>query len=337
MTDTTPHSKHNAAIDHLLSLALDPGSSGTFHAALELIRSAPADSLEIDPSGTAHELLGLGVQLQDRTRHDARNRHPAGEGLPNPLTREDVKSAVTEALESVTVKTIREPLGRTYNISTVTKSAISEENAARVARVASVNEAQQSQRAARDRHPAGKGLSPSATRNAQNAFVAGHLMGLSFSPDQATREAALALAAALPILDLELTDRAKDLSQCNIENLGIRLAAPDHVVDALDRVTSDDSIVRQVIRNLLHETSPSVDGCGDPTVGEAESVGDASVSSTDKVDDPEILARYDRALNMIAISVDGEDDVYFPRDDAFSFMDDIARALEVQAKLGGAA
>ena len=61
------------------------------------------------------------------------------------------------------------------------------------------------------------------------------------------------------------------------------------------------------------------------------------MSSTEKVDDPRISARYDRPLNMIAISVDGEDDVYLPRDGAFTFSDEIAEALEVQAKLGGAA
>ncbi|WP_341513674.1 hypothetical protein AAC389_15855 [Rhodococcus qingshengii] len=88
---------------------------------------------------------------------------------------------------------------------------------------------------------------------------------------------------------------------------------------------------------VTHKTSPSVDGCGDPTVGETGSVGGTSVSSTEKVDDPRISARYDRPLNMIAISVDGEDDVYLPRDGAFTFSDEIAQALEVQAKLGGAA
>ncbi|GAB6925850.1 hypothetical protein JCM9803A_63000 [Rhodococcus erythropolis] len=87
----------------------------------------------------------------------------------------------------------------------------------------------------------------------------------------------------------------------------------------------------------FHETSPSVDGCGDLTVGEAGSVGGTSVPPTEKADDPRISARYDRALNMIAISVDGEDDVYLPRDGAFTFSDEIAQALEVQAKLGGAA
>ncbi|QXC40915.1 hypothetical protein [Rhodococcus qingshengii] len=87
----------------------------------------------------------------------------------------------------------------------------------------------------------------------------------------------------------------------------------------------------------VQETSLSVDGCVDLTVGEPKSVGGSSVSSTEKVDDPRISARYDRPLNMIAISVDGEDDVYLPRDGAFTFSDEIAEALEVQAKLGGAA
>lgn len=63
----------------------------------------------------------------------------------------------------------------------------------------------------------------------------------------------------------------------------------------------------------------------------------ARKAKSEKVDDPRISARYDRALNMIAISVDGEDDVYLPRDGAFTFSDEIAQALEVQAKLGGAA
>lgn len=58
---------------------------------------------------------------------------------------------------------------------------------------------------------------------------------------------------------------------------------------------------------------------------------------SEKVDDPRISARYDRPLNMIAISIDGEDDVYLPRDGAFTFSDEIAEALKVQAKHGGAA
>ncbi|QXW04048.1 hypothetical protein [Rhodococcus globerulus] len=53
-------------------------------------------------------------------------------------------------------------------------------------------------------------------------------------------------------------------------------------------------------------------------------------------DDPSVSVRYDKSLNMIALSVDGTDDVYFDRDSGFSLMDQIARVLEVQAKLGGA-
>jgi len=67
--------------------------------------------------------------------------------------------------------------------------------------------------------------------------------------------------------------------------------------------------------------------------------GDGEIDSLghDLVPDPRISARYDRPLNMIAIGLDGEDDVYLPRDGAFSFLDEIAQALEVQAKLGGTA
>ncbi|MDV6267030.1 hypothetical protein [Rhodococcus globerulus] len=55
-----------------------------------------------------------------------------------------------------------------------------------------------------------------------------------------------------------------------------------------------------------------------------------------KSDDPAASARYDRALNMIALSVDGTDDVYLDRDNAFGLGDQLRIALETQAKLGGA-
>ncbi|MCQ4150254.1 hypothetical protein [Rhodococcus qingshengii] len=59
------------------------------------------------------------------------------------------------------------------------------------------------------------------------------------------------------------------------------------------------------------------------------------VSAGVKVERPAVDVRYDRALNMIALSVDGADDIHFGRDSTFSLMDEIEKALEVQAKLGG--
>lgn len=56
-----------------------------------------------------------------------------------------------------------------------------------------------------------------------------------------------------------------------------------------------------------------------------------------KSENPAISVRYDKPLNLIALSVDGTDDIYLDRDSGFSLMDQIALALEVQAKLGGTA
>jgi|GEM_PF-5705912 len=61
------------------------------------------------------------------------------------------------------------------------------------------------------------------------------------------------------------------------------------------------------------------------------------VSGFTKIEHPAISVRYDQPLNMIALSVDGTDDIYFDRDSTFSLMDEMEKALEVQAKLGGVA
>lgn len=139
------------------------------------------------------------------------------------------------------------------------------------------------------------------SREARQAAVASHLMGVSFSPDQATREAALALSTLLPILDLELTDSAKQPGQCNVNDLGVRLAASDHVVDAIELITRDGGVVRQVVRNLLHSASPSVGESGDLTVGDGQATeGDLSPSVAEPLSRADVPVIVDSIVELVA-------------------------------------
>ncbi|MFD4932674.1 hypothetical protein ACFWMS_28230 [Peribacillus butanolivorans] len=321
MTDTTPRSKHNAAINHLISRALNANVSTTFHAALELARSAPANSLEMSPPDAPHGLFGLGVRPQVRkagtdladAERAARDRHPAGEGLPEPLTREDIRDAgysvADHFLDGLLVTLIRaNALGKELEIT----SQVRDDWRAAVERGRSEFGSE-----------GVKLLSPATLgflerRTGRRSFTD------SFDRDRDARAQD----------NLDGTIDSRDGDSASIPRAS---SERDRDFSGLFSTSRHRVAAAPVVHEVLHNSSPSVDGCGDPTVGEAGSVGGSSVSSTEKVDDPRISARYDRALNMIAISVDGEDDVYLPRDGAFAFSDKIRVALEVQAKLGGAA
>lgn len=86
---------------------------------------------------------------------------------------------------------------------------------------------------------------------------------------------------------------------------------------------------------LGHNSSPSVDGAGAHSVGDGPGVGGASATPATEVTDPHISARYDAALNAIAMSVGGTDDLYFDRDATFLLVDELLAALHEQAKNGG--
>ncbi len=147
----------------------------------------------------------------------------------------------------------------------------------------------------------------SRNRDAHQAVVASHLMGVSFSPDQATRDAALALLALLPILDLELTDSAEQPGQCNVNDLGVRLSAPDHVVDALELITRDSGIVRQVVRNLLHSASPSVGEFGDSTVGDGQAAeGEPRSSAAAPPAGPQVIRINSDLLEVLGTPIGGQ-------------------------------
>lgn len=86
-------------------------------------------------------------------------------------------------------------------------------------------------------------------------------------------------------------------------------------------------------------SSPSVDGGSSPTVGDGQVAGvETAAPATDAdLDAPFIDARYDRPMNCIILSCDGSDFAALDRDSGFSAIDRIGKALEMQAKLGGAA
>ncbi len=237
------------------------------------------------------------------------------ETTAQPLTREDIMAAVIDALNNNTVKVMTS--GRPSRFRLVAKS----------------------EQAARDRHPAGK-AKPLAHTGVR-AIVSEELgIARELPADHDLRIAAgRALECYRRAVRYENSNRSRWGSESDKRPSAAALQDLGNVLlEFLDGVdASAQGVGFAAVVDLGHSSSPSVDGCGDLTVGEAGSVGGASVSSTEKVDDPRISARYDRALNMIAISVDGEDDVYLPRDGAFNFSDEIAQALEVQAKLGGAA
>ncbi|MBW0294019.1 hypothetical protein ATN37_25495 [Rhodococcus sp. MH15] len=244
------------------------------------------------------------------------------ETTAQPLTSEDIMAAVIDALNNNTIDVMTSAKPNRFRL--ISKP----------------------EQAARDRHPAGR-----ANRSPAALDVAPPSYSLGPCTAEESRRFARILRDLLAALDGEIVVAAF-VGECETDLLDPERQEVHRVREFLNgRITMRselsnlrgcalavlDSLADQFETGADHSSSPSVDGCGDLTVGEAGSVGGASVSSTGKVDDPKISARYDRALNMIAISVDGEDAVYLPRDDAFTFMDDIAQALEVQAKLGGAA
>lgn len=234
------------------------------------------------------------------------------ETTARPLTREDITAAVVDALNTNTVSVMTS--GNPNHFRLIGKS----------------------EQAARDRHPAGRAFDNPLSRD--ELLIT------------ASKEIADALRAGFECLDslfgvdqsaLKRADCTEEIAESESDSSFLTQILLGAIHDGIAQFGRNDKLGRNLgIAHGVesaHNSSPSVDGCGDPTVGEAGSVEDTSVSSTEKTDDPRISARYDRPLNMIAISIDGEDDVYLPRDGAFTFSDEIAQALEVQAKLGGAA
>lgn len=215
MPDSTRRRKHEEALRYLLNRALTATSSGTFHAALELARSAPIDSLEIAVNGEE----GPGV-------------------FPFSVRAQKVAPITTYVP------------------------------------VPDANPVADAERVAAEIGASVKDLGPAYGREARAVVVSSHLMGLSFSDNPETRDASLILSSLSSLeVGFELTESAKDPSKCSVDDLGVRLAAPDHVIEALDGLSRHASLFGKVVRNLVHETSPSVDGGSNPTVGDGQVAG----------------------------------------------------------------
>lgn len=119
-------------------------------------------------------------------------------------------------------------------------------------------------------------------------------------------------------------------------------ACTDNLDDPSLQVVDDGKNLfgRVDTENLFdHNSSPSVADAGAHSVGDGPGAGDASATPATEVtlDEPFIDARYDRPNNCIILSCDGSDFAALDRDTGFLAIDRIERALQVQAKLGGAA
>ena len=313
----------------------------------EDITAAVIDALNTNSVNVMTSVKPYGVRPVDKSEQAARDRHPAGRAINNLPAHDEIPAATSEELKSRDAETLKA-------LDSSLLSAILD----------GVNTDSQ-----RLRRPKAEPQPEALDRPFQ---LAGDRPYAQLEHTSRLIECISNIGPEMPfdhernlvrVLVDQLTFLAEGIGNDNrvVDLLAPLSLALEPFRDRLDLLGDGDSVgvgtvANDVVRKFgdaggvrspgltgpgsvpeFHETSPSVDGCGDLTVGEAESVGGTSVSSAEKVEDPRISARYDRPLNMIAISVDGEDDVYLPRDGAFTFSDEIAQALEVQAKLGGAA
>lgn len=74
---------------------------------------------------------------------------------------------------------------------------------------------------------------------------------------------------------LKLANDGNEPGQRCVDDLGFWLAATDRLIQRIDELGSVASPVRDVLRDLLHKTSPCL-ACGVPSVGEPPAAGDAS-------------------------------------------------------------
>lgn len=250
------------------------------------------------------------------------------ENTAQPLTREDITAAMAEALKAVTVRTINKPTEYTIRSAAETLPG---PDAERILRNFGIPG--RAERAARHRHPAGKRLPLLLTCEDFEAIVSERVEQLL------SRLQTFDSGAKIADFGLETCDDGESAVRGGALGF-LGLSVVQEVAEQVLQLLGADGVFGECdVQDVEsgHDPSPSVDSSCSSSVGASGASVNSSACPVEKVDDPRISARYDRPLNMIAISVDGEDDVYLPRDGAFTFSDEIAQALEVQAKLGGAA
>ena len=121
-----------------------------------------------------------------------------------------------------------------------------------------------------------------------HALALAHLLGLRLRAGPADRAAINAFVRNHKDFRFQLTDYAKQGGQCGVDNLGIRLIPKDPLVDIVDGVASADGIVGNVVRDGLHDSSPSADDAGAHSVGEGEVAGvETAAPVTDATDSSE--------------------------------------------------
>lgn len=118
-----------------------------------------------------------------------------------------------------------------------------------------------------------------------HALALAHLLGLKLRGGPAARAAINAFVRDHKNFRFQLTDYAKQGGQCGVDNLGIRLIPKDPRVDIVDGVASADGIVGDVVRDGLHDVSPSVGDVGAHSVGEGAVAGvETAAPVTDATD-----------------------------------------------------
>ena len=190
------------------------------------------------------------------------------ETTAQPLTREDIMAAVIDALNNNTIDVMTSAKPNRFRL--ISKP----------------------EQAARDRHPAGRAnRSPAAHDVARPSYSLGPCTA------EESRRFARILRDLLAALDGEIVVAAF-VGECETDLLDPERQEVHRVREFLNgRITMRselsnlrgcalavlDSLADQFETGADHSSSPSVDGCGDLTVGEAGSVGGASVSSTERV------------------------------------------------------
>lgn len=216
------------------------------------------------------------------------------ETTAQPLTREDITAAVIAALRTNTVNVVNTKSERLRNIG-------------------------ESEQAARDRHPAGKGLTSPFTCDGANADAGkgaddllvglecslgvGLLEGVreGFSPNRHSSRKLRGIEVDLKHLAVELDNvggvvpvlnRNRRVHPDDVSSgVSVVLGSEESQMEALsvtkeavsDRIYIGKGRVVTVVHGSVigersHDSSPAVDGCGDPTVGDGPVAGAASTT-----------------------------------------------------------
>lgn len=82
-----------------------------------------------------------------------------------------------------------------------------------------------------------------------------HLYGMKLRHKNKAKicDAAAQLVGLLPMGSLQLTNDSEQALKGDVNHLGIRLTASDHVVNQIDKLASDKPIFRDVVAYLVHE------------------------------------------------------------------------------------